>query len=118
MREQVSKVLEFESADLIDPQQPLHEFGLDSLMAVELRNVIGMAVGTTLPATLVYEYPTIEALADYLLGEIFPSSSPTESPSQPLEDEDQLSDFLSELDHLSESEAQALLDKKLSTQGT
>jgi acyl transferase domain-containing protein len=52
----------------IDPRQPLNELGLDSLMAVDLRNRLGagLGVGRSLPATLVFDHPTIEALATYL----------------------------------------------------
>lgn len=50
----------------IDPDQPLHDIGLDSLMAVELRNLLSAACGQPLPATLLFDCPTLAAVADYL----------------------------------------------------
>lgn len=55
----------------IDPRTPLGELGLDSLLAVELRNTLGAALGRSLPATLLFDHPTIDALTDHLLAEIF-----------------------------------------------
>jgi len=46
--------------------KPLHELGLDSLMAVELRNALGFAAGRHLPATLLFDYPSVDALTNYL----------------------------------------------------
>ncbi|MEP6917699.1 MAG: type I polyketide synthase, partial [Acidobacteriota bacterium] len=61
------RVLGLEAATEIDPRQPLRDFGLDSLMAVELRNVLAGAVGRTLPATLLFKHPTIDALAGFVI---------------------------------------------------
>jgi acyl carrier protein len=47
----------------IDPLRPLREIGLDSLMALELRNQLMQATGVALPATLVFDHPTVSALA-------------------------------------------------------
>jgi NAD(P)-dependent dehydrogenase (short-subunit alcohol dehydrogenase family)/acyl carrier protein len=60
-------VLGLDSSVKITEQTPLKEAGLDSLMAVELRNVLTRSVGRSLPATLLFDYPTLDALAGYLL---------------------------------------------------
>jgi myxalamid-type polyketide synthase MxaB len=105
IRIQVVKVLGIAPAMSIDPIQPLNELGLDSLMAVELRNALGTATGQPLPATLLFEYPTLEALTDYLskeiLQEVLPEQSPkpepqTESAGLEQLSEDDLADLLSQ----------------------
>jgi len=50
----------------IDEHRSLHDMGLDSLMALELRNRLEPRVGITLPAALVWAYPTISDLASAL----------------------------------------------------
>ena len=67
VRDEALKVLGLDGATSVDPRQPLREFGLDSLMAVELRNVIAGAVERSLPATLLFKYPTIDALSGFVL---------------------------------------------------
>jgi len=71
LRALVGRVLGLHSPEAIALQQPLQELGMDSLMAVELRNAIGNSVGRELPATLLYDYPTVKALADFLLEKVF-----------------------------------------------
>ena len=54
----------------IDPMRPLREMGLDSLMAVELRNGLARDIETRLPATLLFDHPTLDGLAHYLLAAV------------------------------------------------
>ncbi len=68
--EQAAKVLGLDLSQGLDPQKPLAEMGLDSLMAVELRNALGLAMGKTLPPTLLFDHPTLEALVKYLREEV------------------------------------------------
>jgi acyl transferase domain-containing protein/enoyl-CoA hydratase/carnithine racemase/acyl carrier protein/SAM-dependent methyltransferase len=54
----------------IDTEQPFSELGLDSFLGVEWINSINAKYGTVLPNILVYDYPSIRALASFLGGEL------------------------------------------------
>jgi acyl carrier protein len=58
-----------------DPDIPLNEAGLDSLMALELRKSLGTGLDLRLPATLLFNFPTINALTEHLAGLIGLSSA-------------------------------------------
>jgi phthiocerol/phenolphthiocerol synthesis type-I polyketide synthase B len=66
LRAQVARVLGMATAD-IAPASPLGRQGLDSLMALEFRNRLERALELRLPASLAWNYPTLEVLADHLL---------------------------------------------------
>jgi myxalamid-type polyketide synthase MxaB len=70
LRQQVHIVLGLDASETIDLNQPLRELGLDSLIAVELRNLLGSSLKADLPATLLFDYPTITALANHLFSEV------------------------------------------------
>nr|WP_231994985.1 MULTISPECIES: acyl carrier protein [Pseudomonas syringae group] len=54
------------------PEATFKESGIDSLMALELRNRLATAAGLRLAATLTYDQPTPAALAAYLNDALFP----------------------------------------------
>ncbi|MCV3216967.1 SDR family NAD(P)-dependent oxidoreductase [Plectonema radiosum NIES-515] len=67
---QVAEVLELSSPKQVELTQRFIEIGLDSLMTMELRSRLQANLGCTLPSTLVFDYPTVELLVDYLYQEI------------------------------------------------
>jgi NADPH:quinone reductase-like Zn-dependent oxidoreductase/SAM-dependent methyltransferase/acyl carrier protein len=77
VRERALRALGLDAARSVDPRTPLGELGLDSLLAVELRNTLGTALGATLPATLLFDHPTIDALTDHLLHEVLGETATT-----------------------------------------
>jgi NADPH:quinone reductase-like Zn-dependent oxidoreductase/acyl carrier protein len=119
LQHEVARVLGLPSAQPIAPRQALNDLGLDSLTAVELRNALGAALETTLPATLLFDYPTPEALVDFLLATVPALRAPKPTPSladAPSESSPRCADEpadLSNLDELSDAEAEALLVAEL-----
>jgi acyl transferase domain-containing protein len=75
VREQTLLVLGMDSESVLNPCKPLGELGLDSLLAVELRNALSHGAGVSLPATLLFDYPTLEAVTGYLLAEVIGGAS-------------------------------------------
>jgi acyl transferase domain-containing protein/acyl carrier protein len=107
VQREAAKALGLTDGRLPDLRTPLNDLGLDSLMAIELRNGIGAAVGRTLPATLVYKYPTLDALARYLLIDVLghATAAPAETQRQDADE--------AEIEPLTDEEAKKLLAEEL-----
>jgi myxalamid-type polyketide synthase MxaE and MxaD len=78
VREIVGRVLKVAPSRL-DVRRTLGTMGLNSLMAMELRNRLETALGRALSATLAWNYPTVEALVAHLSDGDAPAASAEES---------------------------------------
>lgn len=92
----------------IDVREPLDTYGLASREAVMLSGDLEDWLGRKLSPTLLYEYPTIEALARYLVGD----AAITRSGSHRSK-EDHLDGMITRLEQLSEDEAETMLLDRL-----
>ena len=53
----------------IEPRQRLFDAGMDSLMAAELKDKLEIDLNVALQPTLLFDYPTVEAVVGYLANE-------------------------------------------------
>lgn len=116
IREQIARLLMLDVAE-VDAQRPLGEFGLGSLMAVELRNWLEVSLELTLPVTILWSYPTAAALATHGVSTLRRSmSSEGHTPADVMdllnvaEDKDAALRALAEIERLSEAEVQQQVD--------
>jgi acyl carrier protein len=108
VREQLTHVLRL-APERLGTGTPLKSLGLDSLMALELRNRLESGSGLALSATLAWNYPTIAALAEHLAARLeipLGDPAPIDAGSQPVAVADELA-------ALSQDEVADLLEDEL-----
>jgi polyketide synthase 12/myxalamid-type polyketide synthase MxaF len=59
------------AVDRLDPQTPLGSFGLESLMAMELRGRMEASLRTRIPVTFIWNYPTVRGMAQHLATHLY-----------------------------------------------
>jgi acyl transferase domain-containing protein/acyl carrier protein len=101
LRTLLIRILGLGDSHYIDEQEPLTRLGLDSLMALEMRNSLSQAFDQRLSATLLFDCPTLSALAAHLWGvETEVNGSPRD-------------ELLEEIAALSDEEAERLFSEEV-----
>lgn len=95
------------AADTIKPSQSFADFGLDSIFAVELAQDLSDWTGLEVEATIVWNYPTIEDLANHLANRINDTEAVDISPLEVTETEE----VLEVLEQISEEEMSAFFSE-------
>jgi acyl carrier protein len=72
VRSAVARVLGHLSADAVGADQAFQDLGFDSLTAVELRNRLNEATGLRLPATMVFDHPSVSAVVTLIHEQLMP----------------------------------------------
>jgi acyl carrier protein len=111
---EVAAVLGLDAAHQPGPEQRLMGFGVDSLMAVDLRNRLAKRLALTrkLTATLIFDYPTVAAIASHLADEMLGRAASPRADAVPLRRvEPTLA--ASAIEQMDEDAAEALLLEKL-----
>lgn len=79
---QVAGILGMGKSRLPGVRQGFTDLGMDSMLSVELRNRLQKGYQCTLPATLLFLYPTVEKLAEYFLAEALADRLPQPDEAQ------------------------------------
>jgi acyl transferase domain-containing protein/acyl carrier protein/NADP-dependent 3-hydroxy acid dehydrogenase YdfG len=114
---EVARVLRLDSGTQLPSDLPLKDAGLDSLMAVELRNSLSARLECKLPATLMFDYPTVEGVAAFVEQLIFEDSpvAALAGISDASADSD-LDDLFESIENLSAEEVDRLYQQKVQEQ--
>jgi acyl carrier protein len=119
VRARALAVIGLDASRVIDERQPLQEMGLDSLMAVELRNTLAALFEMPVPSTLAIDRPSVEAMGSFIFEKLFGAQAaqgPTTASDATVSSERRAT-ALAEVAQLSEQEAEALLLRELETHG-
>ncbi|QLE45892.1 SDR family NAD(P)-dependent oxidoreductase (plasmid) [Nostoc sp. C052] len=110
---QIAQVLGFPSSAPIGLEQGFVELGIDSLTAVELRNRLQTSLECAIASTVMFDYPTVGALVDYLMGEVLGLEAADIVLDEELEETTMERSLLARTQELSEAELEEFINQKL-----
>jgi acyl transferase domain-containing protein/acyl-CoA synthetase (AMP-forming)/AMP-acid ligase II len=80
---EAATVLGYEDTEHLHPDRALREIGFTSATMIEMRNRLRSATGLALPVTLVFDHPTLRAMATHLLGLLSSKRAESDPPASP-----------------------------------
>jgi amino acid adenylation domain-containing protein len=82
IQREAAEVLGLDSGSDVPPQVGLFELGMDSLMALEFRARLESGIARSLPATLAFDYPTVEDVTEFIVCGVLALSDPVAKQSR------------------------------------
>nr|WP_089157123.1 type I polyketide synthase [Micromonospora sp. NBS 11-29] len=92
IRAAAAEVIGHDSPHALEADRPFRDLGFDSLTAVELRGRLARSTGLDPASSVVFDYPTPQALAEHLRGQLVDEASARELPT--VEELDRLEEAL------------------------
>ena len=117
---QAARVMGVRAAEALSLDQPLNDLGLDSLMAVEMKNHIESDLGVVVPMVKLLQGPSVAQLAAHVMAQVValkPATSPEPASAVKAEDQPEAQQLLAQLDQLSDDQVDALLTDLLIAEG-
>lgn len=108
LQNEIATILGLDNAGLVETNKGFFHIGLDSLMAVELKNRMEKNF-KNISSTLIFDYPTIDDVVNYLMNDVIPLDFGLEKPIADVENEQAVKD----IDMMTENELADLLAEEL-----
>jgi acyl carrier protein len=110
---EVATILAVQPDDLKGRTVGFFEMGMDSIMTVELKRRLEVALDCKLPTTVAFEYPTIDRMSDFIASDVLllEAESQSEPDSRTVRDSDN-----DDLNELSDEDLREMLDAELAVQ--
>ncbi|MFL5358353.1 SDR family NAD(P)-dependent oxidoreductase [Archangium sp.] len=112
LQDEVARILRLRPSEL-DWRQGFAELGMDSLMAIELRNVLQKGLGISVPATVALDHPTVDFLVRHLLGEVLKLDTGETPKAPPVSAKPEDTTLEKDLEGLSDAELARLVAEDL-----
>jgi acyl transferase domain-containing protein/NADPH:quinone reductase-like Zn-dependent oxidoreductase/NAD(P)-dependent dehydrogenase (short-subunit alcohol dehydrogenase family) len=112
VEERIRAVLSLPATEALEGGRPLQEYGLDSLLSIELRNALSADLEVKLPATTLFDYPTLVSLTKWLFHDVLDLRFGGEAVNQPPEPAKK-QDAVEGIASLSDEEVERLFQQKM-----
>jgi len=115
LRKHAARVLAMDDASLPDPRRTLNELGFDSLTAVEFASRVSLSIGQYLNPALLFDHPTLERLAGYVVRDVLQLESAAAPPANVVDEavEGNRAEVLADVEGMSEEDMDALVFQQL-----
>jgi myxalamid-type polyketide synthase MxaB len=104
IRAKLAAILGINHPEQIHLRKRLFDAGMDSLMAIELKNTLESDLGHSFRNSLLFDYPTVEALVEYINDQVIFPKTQEINEEKDISFDDDIDSLLSEIDQMSDTD--------------